>query len=155
MRRRSRKQEAGAGFSLFSYLDGLLCTMGALIIVLICISRGARFSHKSGAGEQPGGPTTAELAEELQNSEWRTKHMVAAREKTLKDLQDARLQLGHIDEHTGRLRKQFEDLVAAEKALAEGEKNSTDERLRGEADRLRKALAKAQADVDEARKRVE
>jgi hypothetical protein len=155
MRRRSKKQEAGAGFSLFSYLDGLLCTMGALIIVLICISRGARFSHKNSSGEPGDGPSAAEIAEDLQNTEWRTKHMVAAREKTLKDLQDARSQLSHLEDHTLRLRKQFEELVAAEKALAEGQTNSTDERLRSEVVRLRKAVADAQAEVDEARKRAE
>jgi len=155
MRRRSKKQEAGAGFSLFSYLDGLLCTMGALIIVLICISRGARFSHKNSSGEPGDGPTAAELAEELQNTEWRTKHMLAAREKTQQDLQDARLQLSHIEEHSGRLRKQFEELVAAEKALAENADSASDEKLRSEVERLRKAVADAQAEVDEARKRAE
>lgn len=156
MRRRSKKQEAGAGFSLFSYLDGLLCTMGALIIVLICISRGARFSHKTDSGDQPAGPTLEALTEELQNTEWRTKHMLASRDKTLKDLQDARSQLSHLEEHSARLRKEFEELVAAEKALeAGGGANSTDERLRAEVVRLRKAVTQAQADLDEARKRAD
>lgn len=156
MRRRSKKQEAGAGFSLFSYLDGLLCTMGALIIVLICISRGARFSHKTADGDHPAGPTVEEMTEELQNSEWRTKHMVEARAKTLQQLQDARAQLAHVEEHTGRLKKQFEELIAAEKALAEGGgRSATDERLRGDVDRLRKAVAAAQADLEAARQRAE
>ncbi|HEY2840228.1 MAG TPA: hypothetical protein VGJ26_13820 [Pirellulales bacterium] len=155
MRRRTSKQEAGAGFSLFSYLDGLLCTMGALIIVLICISRGARFSHKNASGEQANGPTADELNEELKNSEWRTKHMLTSRDKTLKDLQGVRQDLGHIDDHMNRLRKELQELAAAEEALAKGGANSTDERLREDVVRLRRAVAQAQAEVADARKKAD
>jgi len=129
--------------------------MGALIIVLICISRGARFQHKVGdPGEAPGA-TIAEMNEERDEIVWRTKHMMVSRDKTREQLQDLRLQLGHIEDHEQRLRTQLEQLVAAELALTKGNvANETDERLRSEVDRLRDEIAKAEADVADARERA-
>ena len=53
MRRRASLNRQAAGVSLFPFLAVLLCTMGALIVVLVVIARQTAFA--SGGGRPSSG----------------------------------------------------------------------------------------------------
>src|SRR5580704_11954313 len=103
----SRSPRQTAAFSLFTFLDVMLCTLGALIIVLICVVRTAQIKNADAAPEN-----TAEL-EELQSqremAQWRTKHLTTSLAASRAQLRDSRLELAHIEEHTRRLREQLRE----------------------------------------------
>ena len=69
----SRSPRQTAAFSLFTFLDVMLCTLGALIIVLICVVRTAQIKNADEAPE-----TVAEIEEidsQRDTAEWRAKHL--------------------------------------------------------------------------------
>ena len=146
----SRKPRPTAAFSLFTFLDVMLCTLGALIIVLICVVRTAQIKNSDTPPE-----TLAEI-EEIESArataQWRAKHLAASRDQTRKQLQDRRLELSHIEEHTRRLRGQLAELETAEKALAADPAHKEKlAALRDEVQRFASMLAEAENDLRNAR----
>ncbi|HEY1602916.1 MAG TPA: hypothetical protein VGG64_25145 [Pirellulales bacterium] len=148
----SRSPRKTAAFSLFTFLDVMLCTLGALIIVLICVVRTAQIKNAEAAPE--AGTEVEELVSQRETVEWRSKHLEAAREQTRAQLRDRRLELSHIEEHSRRLRMQLAELEAAEAALTKDHNDAQLEGLRSEARRLAGLAADAEKDLEQARKDV-
>ena len=147
----SRSPRQTAAFSLFTFLDVMLCTLGALIIVLICVVRTAQIKNADEAAEPSA--DVEELVSQRETVEWRSKHLEAAREQTRAQLRDRRLELSHIEEHSRRLRMQLAELEAAEAALTKDRRHDEQlDGLRGEARRLAGMAADAERDLEEARK---
>jgi len=155
MRRRSASNRA-VGFSLFTFLDGLLCVTGAMIVVLAVIAPRARKeiieaaqAHKA---EQSAG--NEELAAELAELEWRSEHLRESRAKTATQLEQQRLELSHIEDHARALRDQLAELEAATAKLAKEPANDDRQlaRLRSELATLTARVAAAEDDLKKARK---
>src|SRR5262249_34512654 len=121
----SRSPRQTAAFSFFTFLDVMLCTLGALIIVLICVVRTAQIKNADEAPENLA--EVEEINSQRETVEWRAKHLAASREKGLAQLKDRRLELSHVEEHSRRLRMQVAELEAADAALAKDRQH--DEKL--------------------------
>ena len=100
--RRSSRQ-TGPSISLFPFLAVLICTMGALVPLLLAITRTARLQAEAAAlaklSEQG-----AELQMQREDVRWRIEQLRRSRTRTESQLADARLQLGHLEDHSRRLR---------------------------------------------------
>jgi hypothetical protein len=103
----------GPTISLFPFLAVLLCTMGALLVLLVLFSRSA----------QNGGQAEADVAElELakENLAWRLEQLRGVRDRTADDLAKARLQLAGTEDHTRELADELERLEKLHAELAAG-----------------------------------
>ncbi len=103
--RRSPKQ-AGPGISLFPFLAVLICTMGALVPLLLAITRTARMQAEAAAlaklSEQG-----SEIRTQREDVQWRTEQLKKSRTRAEAQLADERLELGHLEDHSRRLRDQL------------------------------------------------
>lgn len=138
----------GAGVSLFPFLAVLMCTMGALIVLLVVITRQARVqaAQAASAVATQSDRSKEDLLAAKELFELQISQLSASRQKTEAQLAEARLKLGHIEDHWRQLREQYARLGAAWAELDKLE--SADGRRRGdrraELDRLERALSDAQ-----------
>lgn len=103
----------GPTISLFPFLAVLLCTMGALLVLLVLFSRSV----------QNGGQAEADIAElELakENLAWRLEQLRGVRDRTADDLAKARLQLAGTEEHARELADELERLEKLHAELVAG-----------------------------------
>ncbi len=139
MKRRAAPNRQSAGVSLFPFLAVLLCTMGALIVVLVVIARQARLQVAATAETAPD----EELAAKQADLQWRISQLRQSREATKKALADKQTELSHLEEHSRRLRGQLEELASAREQLSQ--MAAGDERdkakLKSELDRLQYRVA--------------
>ena len=151
---RGRRRNA-ASVSLFPFLAVLICTMGALILLLVVIARQARIqaAQVARAAAAKAAEDRVDLTEDIKGVRWRIEQIKIAREKTESQLAEARLDLGHIEDHARRLRDQ---LAQFEAARAELQRHQSDggrrrEELEAELARLRARLGEARQRLAEAR----
>ena len=111
-----RPTVSAAGISLFPFMAVLLCTMGALIVVLVVLNRQARVEAATETANHAVSQTAA-VAVDLQEASmtretiaWRLQHLATSREKTQVDLDHERLRLSGIEEHIRSLEKQLGEL---------------------------------------------
>ena len=101
-RRRGHKGEVA--FQLFSFLDVLLCTIGALIIILTITIHRARANAREEHARQAA-PSTEVLKkqqEALEEARWRQEQLEKSRAQRQEELQDSRLALSHLEDHIRR-----------------------------------------------------
>lgn len=109
----SRRTPAAAPtISLFPFLAVLLCTMGALLVLLVLFSRSA---SQAGVREAEAAIEELELARE--NARWRRDQLDGVRQKTNDDLSRARMVLAGIEENTRELEDELARLVGVVEAL--------------------------------------
>ena len=119
---RRRSSQTGPGISLFPFLAVLICTMGALVPLLLAITRTARLQGEAAAAAklaQRAAQRSAELRIKREDVQWRIGQLKRSREQTAAQLADARLELGHLEDHSRRLRTQ---LAQYEKTVGEFER---------------------------------
>ena len=108
MKKRARPQ-AGSGVQMFPFLDAMICTMGALLVLLHAFARHGAGRSRPKRPEAQGSKPTPNLDESLE--EVALAHRPSckeARDKTQAQLADERLKLSHIEDHERRLREQFQ-----------------------------------------------
>jgi hypothetical protein len=151
MKRRSTANQQAAGVSLFPFLAVLLCTMGAMIIVLVVIARHNRIKVAEAAQRAADASPDNELAAKREEMEWRISELKESRDATQKLLIDKQTELSHLEEHARRLKDQLEESAAAREHFAEmaaGDARENEElkkrlsRLKVDADRTRAELDK-------------
>ncbi len=147
-RNHSHRRRSPATVALFPFLAVLICTMGALIVVLVVLARQARL-QAARAAEARSAEQIDDLTRQREMAEWRISTLVEARRQAQEQLADARLRLGHIEEHLRHLEDRLAELGRLEKELAAGG-GSQDRR-----GALRAELAKAEAEIAELRKRLD
>src|SRR4030042_2078125 len=104
-------QQSAVSVSLFPFLAVLICTMGALILLLVVIARQARLQAAQTAAAKAA-EQDKDLKEAAEDVQWRIGHLRVSRQRAEEQLADARLNLGHIEDHTRRLRDQLGRLKA-------------------------------------------
>jgi hypothetical protein len=160
MRRRRIKEDNGR-VSLFPFLAVLICTMGALLVLLVVISKRAQAKAQEeraaaiaeSAAEPLVQPPTDEdahrklaaLLAEIQQLE----QLQAEAKKALADRRDA---LGHLEDHTRRLNEERARLIqAAQQLEREGGLDDEDlEKLQTELKRVQQQLADSEKLLAEA-----
>ncbi len=131
--KRQRVRKPAVGVSLFPFLAVLVCTMGALIVLLVMVVQMARVE----ASERTEVPDEIEspdpLLMEKESHEWRQELLDEQRGKLTQKLADGRLSLSHLEQHIRDLEQRWSRLQqqAADLEL----------RLRGEATDEATALA--------------
>ena len=96
--RRSRTRE-GMAISLFPFLAVLLCTMGALLVLLVLFGNSINQQEESLAVEQSE-QMMAELRGRADSLSWRLEQLGDMRSKTNGELESLRLQLAGIEENS-------------------------------------------------------
>ena len=142
MTRGSRQRDALAP-TLFPFLAVLLCTMGALVLILMLIVSGAQASKQQAAQETQLRVEEAETAIEL------VKHKLGEQlDEGQIQLEKERLKLQHLESHINELLAELDELKQAAE-LAEQELSAdeaAEERLAAELSELEKKLAEATAE---------
>jgi hypothetical protein len=149
---RRRQQRAGPAISLFPFLAVLICTMGALVPLFLAIARQARIQavrEAAAKAAQQHDDTRAEV----EMAQWRVEQLKDSRQKTEKQLGEARMALGHIEDHTRRLRQRAAELKAKWEELEKSGQQGLRQRseLEAELASVRKELAEAQRELGDAK----
>jgi hypothetical protein len=114
------RPDSGPSISLFPFLAVLLCTMGALLVLLVLFSRAAQ----QPAGDEVAAQAAAAHADELATAQdelaWRLQQLHSIRDRTADDLARARLQLAGVEEHSRRITDELDTLERTAEALAAG-----------------------------------
>jgi len=144
------RPKASVTMSLFPFLAVLICTMGSLIVLLVVVVRQAQVqaatTAKEAVKEQQDKMKIAREMAQLRVSMMKNSKM---REKTEADLAEARLKLGHVEDHSRQLR---EELTGLMKAWNELEESGNYENKNSE--ELAARLADIQARIVEADRRL-
>ena len=143
----------GPAMSLFPFLAVLLCTMGALLVLLVLFSRASRQQGETAEQVRAREQHVAELTVVRDSLAWRLDQVKTIRAKTADDLAEARLQLAGIEEHVRRLTDDLNDLEREAVALAAAD--STMQVDDDELARLEERLKSARESLDEKRRDLE
>ena len=113
--RRRRFRKPAVKMSLFPFLAVLICTMGALIVLLVTVVQQARVhaslvSEDQDREQQEQDPRRMELQLQRDDQLWRRDIFDQQRSDLAKRLADRRLQLGHLEEHIRRLERDWKQL---------------------------------------------
>jgi flagellar biosynthesis chaperone FliJ len=144
-----RREPPGVGVSLFPFLAVLVCTMGALILLLVVIARQARLRAAQTASVEAAARDD-DLRFQRELAAWRIEQLKTSLQKTQSQLADARLDLGHLEDHARRLRTQLAQLQGGLQDL--NRLGGGDARQRS---KLEAELEQVQAQVAEARRRLD
>ncbi len=148
-----RARRGSPRLSLFPFLAVLICTMGALVPLLLAVMRQAKIqavreSAAKAARQQQD--RTAGVQSQRELAQWRVEQLRQSRQATEKDLADWRLVLGHLEDHGRRLREQLARLQANSQSLDLTGNDLARRRMGTQQD-----LEKLQAQVAEAQRRVD
>ena len=148
---RSRIRE-GVAISLFPFLAVLLCTMGALLVLLVLFGYSAGQQDKAAAAAEAEA-AAAELRLAIENLSWRRDQLAGMRAKTGADLESLRLRLAGIEENSRGLADELKQLEKLGRKLAAAEDDGSPDpaklvTLEAELEAAQKRLAEARKDRD-------
>ena len=162
--------ENSDSISLFPFLAVLLCTMGALLVMLvILVQRAAERSllpdapeHQVAEATVPvlpnpimiGAEEQTRLQKELADIASYQKEIDSLRAEGQRRLENERIRLSHAEEHARRLEEELAKLSIAAEQLKQTERNQTVDQKQAEEElvRLEKLIAETEAMVENLRK---
>ncbi len=141
-----------AGIQMFPFLAVLICTMGALVVLLHAFASHGQAKAIKLAEAKAREQREAE-ALDADFFKWRVGHLREAREKTQAQLAEERLKLSHVEDHQRRLQEKLDELqiAAAQLERAGTEKTEEKERNAAELAETKSKLAAAKDAVAKAR----
>lgn len=154
------KHRPHTGISLFAFLDVLICTMGALIILLMVLMRQASVDASMIVDKQAATATSEAdekaLQEQLEDADWRRQLLEEQRLQHAEKLSSQRLELAHLEDHIRRLQDKWNDLQAqAQQLHQQGDKQTqSQEQAAAQLAAVTAEIEKAKQDLDEAKKRA-
>lgn len=113
---RSRR-DSGAGISLFPFLAVLICTMGALILLLVVITRQAHLQAEENREPPPPDDRLESIHGAIRMARLMASQLEESHGKTGADLADVRARLGQIEDHAAQLRRRLAEAQTAWKEL--------------------------------------
>lgn len=152
MSRRGRAKTQ-VGVSLFPFLAVLICTMGALIVLLLLIMQQAKvnaatIAHTPAVEESKIDETA--LRQQIEDAEWRRELLEQQRLAKAQELSNQRLELSHLEDHIRRLQDKWKDLSAQAEQL-QGQDASKDQAR----DQIAAEMAQVAAAIDVAKQELE
>lgn len=154
----SKVRRQAIGVALFPFLAVLICTMGALIVLLVLLVQQASLDaqetvkERARAREQQAvDPLAAErkaAREKVEDEEWRRGILEAQRAERVDELANARLKVSHLADHIRRLQEQAQSLVARATEIDRGQTSQSPDLTADQTE-----LTKLQAEI--ARKKAE
>jgi hypothetical protein len=158
MSRKPARQQVGV--ALFPFLAVLICTMGALIVLLVLLVQQARVDASTIAAQKVGAQAAASADSEaarqrLEDAKWQRELLEKARAEKTKELSDARARLAHLEEHMHRLEEQARALLDKAKSIDEGKKLRDDElaAARAEAEKLKEEINRKRKEIADAKRK--
>ncbi len=142
---------------LFPFLAVLLCTMGALLVLLVVLAQraGQRVADEKRQvpASQPETAATAELVRQLDEVRQYQQKLRKLREQGESRLRDQQQRLSHLEEHTRRMEHELAQLSLASEQLDATEKHQSvdQEQAEREAERLRQLIVDTEKDLEELR----
>src|SRR5207253_2224026 len=107
MSRKAKGQQVGV--ALFPFLAVLICTMGALIVLLVLLVQQARVDASLIAAAKIGGSHSADQSrfrERIEDAQWQRELLEKSRAEKAEELAQSRSRVAHLEEHTQRLAAQ-------------------------------------------------
>ncbi|MFN0020305.1 MAG: hypothetical protein ACKVP0_18760 [Pirellulaceae bacterium] len=157
MRRRTKRENVGV--ALFPFLAVLICTMGALIVLLVMNVQQASVEAKSIAAEQAKAnePNPADLKkqqEALEEARWRQEVLEQQRKERQDALQETRLALSHLEDHIRRLNIRGKELMELLDKVKAGKKTKEEDlaAARQELTKIKDDLAKKKDELAKKKK---
>lgn len=160
--RRAVYRRTTTGMSLFPFLAVLICTMGALIVLLVMVLQQARVQASStpappsaqSAGESDEARKLRESKEDL---DWKRDILHKQREDHTAELSKSRMELSHLEDHIRRLQDQWKQIEAQVNELQKlGESRSQDQAgLKAELDKIQAQIDVAKRQLEEAKRKVD
>jgi hypothetical protein len=139
---------------MFSFLDAMVCTMGALLVLVHAFARHGQVQAIKSPEVQAARENTASMAAELETLEWRSEQLRGVREKTQAQLAEERQKLSHVEEHQRRLLARLAELqiAAAELERNGGSRSKANNQVSAELEAAKSRISHARDELDKARK---
>jgi hypothetical protein len=149
-----RRHRPTGGAQMFSFLDAMVCTMGALLVLVHAFARHGEVQLTKSPEVKAARENLAAVNSEIETLEWRRENLRQMREKTQAQLNDERIKLSHVEDHQRRLLARLDELKAAAAEMDRLDTNSsTAERdAAADLDAARARLRQAQEALSESRK---
>ena len=156
LKRKRRRQ--GLAPSMFPFLAVLICTMGALIAVLVVGVQQARVD--AAQDDQAGSHEYQQVVErnderqlEIANYKWRSEILKSKQGEYQGDIQENRLRLAQLEAHIRDLEERWQNLLNKSKIVAEQRTVSTDGQidLEDEIAQLQQEIFTARTELDQVR----
>jgi hypothetical protein len=151
-----KKSSSESAVSLFPFLAVLICTMGALILLLVIIAQ--RSSAQAAENiEHQKAQQKIELAQHQEDSRWRIGLLRESLKKTREQLDKARWQLSHIEDHRQTLQNELQLLEKSAKSLdqIEGQEEREVEGLESKLVEIQKNILQAKSKLEQTSKKGE
>ena len=147
--------------SMFPFLAVLVCTMGALIVLLVMVVQKAKFevqvesAQRAEVRSSPAAPDES-LQSEKEIHEWRTNVLAQQRDELRQQATERRLALSHLEDHIRRLETRWRELTVQAKELSQlGEsKQQTSLASAEEVEKLRRDIEQARQEIKAAKEKV-
>ncbi|MEX0677969.1 MAG: hypothetical protein WD063_12885 [Pirellulales bacterium] len=136
-----------AGIQMFPFLAVLICTMGALVVLLHAFARHGQIEAIRMAEAKAQAQETS-----VEDFQWRIGHLRTARAKTEAELADQRLMLAHVEDHQRRLLEKLRQIERAAAEMNRAGAANTGQSHAAELDAVKAELAGARAALDAARR---
>ncbi len=163
--RRQRFQKPVTNISLFPFIAVLICTMGALIVLLVLVVQQARVQADTITTDRevPDTVSEEERKQRLQDQEdldWQREILEQQRAELNKQMSEERLRLSHLEEHIRRLENNLRRVQEEATELEQMQSDDTREissqqleiqRLQAEIEREREALEVARDEAASSR----
>lgn len=152
MRRRRRVKPSG-GVQMFSFLDAMICTMGALLVLLHAFARHGEIE----ISQTQSNVSEEELQAQRDELQWKIDQLKASRDKTEAQLAAERLKLSHVEDHERRLKQQLERLkiAAQEYERLDSAEDRQTQAAQAELEAAQAEVRDAKLALDEARRKAQ
>jgi hypothetical protein len=155
MSRKTARQQIGV--ALFPFLAVLICTMGALIVLLVLLVQQARVDASTIAAARTGAsnePLTQQLRERLEDANWRRELLDKSRQEKATELSQSRSRVAHLEEHKQRLEAAARELLQRARAIDEGRQLRAQDlaAAQAEAARLKADIERQKTELQQAKK---
>lgn len=157
--RRFASRKSLTSMSLFPFLAVLICTMGALIVLLILVVQQARVQADTLADQRRQTHDEQDLArrkrleQEAEDWQWQRDILQQQRQELTQQLADSRLELSHLEEHIRRLEENWKRLLAeaAEMKRLQQGRQQQGSAAQAELDRLQTQIAAQRTQLEQLR----
>jgi hypothetical protein len=149
-----RPRDTSPHVSLFPFLAVLICTMGALVPLLFTISRQARLQAEQAATAKTE-EIKSDVKAEREMVQWRIEQMQTSRKKTEAEIETARLELGHLEDHSRRLKAKISELEKTIGQIDRSANNDGHAATAAELEELRRQIIVAERQLAEAKTKAE
>ncbi|MEM9660084.1 MAG: hypothetical protein AAF961_17105, partial [Planctomycetota bacterium] len=146
----ARASDNSGEIGLFPFLAVLLCTMGAMLVLLVVLAEQARRSPISASrNELSESAADQDLADRLSEAQQNLAKLVDVRRQAERRLQDEQARLSHLEEHARRVEHDLARLHLVNQQLIAAEKEQVVDQ-----DQAQRELLRLQQMADDARESV-